>query len=332
MLERPNLPDDAIVQCLRARFGLAAVDVRFLPLGADINAAVFQVTDATGASYFLKLRRGHFDDTPVTVARFLADQGITAVIAPLTTTDGQLWAALGEFVAVLYPFVDGENGYTADMTESHWQQFGAAMRQIHHVDLPSSPAANIRHERFDPDARQCVRRYLTRFAHESFADPLTAQLAEFLHARRDIVFDLVNRAEDDAAQLQDDPRPFVLCHSDVHAGNVLLGPGDAFHIVDWDEPILAPKERDLMYPGGGQGFRGHSAAQEIRLFFQGYGEVEVDAVGITYYRVERIVQDIAAFCDQLVLSSGDDANRRQALHWLKANFAPGGVIEISLQS
>jgi len=118
MLERPNLPDDAIIQCLRSRFGLAAVDVHFLPLGADINAAVFQVTDAAGASYFLKLRCGHFDETPVTVARFLADQGITAVIAPLITMDGQLWTALGEFVAVLYPFVEGHNGYAADMTES----------------------------------------------------------------------------------------------------------------------------------------------------------------------------------------------------------------------
>ncbi|MBI1297587.1 phosphotransferase [bacterium] len=332
MLESPNLPDDAIIQCLRARFGLAAVDVRFLPLGADINAAVFRVTDAADASYFLKLRRGHFDDTPVTVARFLADQGITAVIAPLTAMDGQLWTVLDEFMAVLYPFVEGENGYVAHMTESHWQQFGATMRQIHHVDLPSSLAANIRRERFDPGARQSVRRYLTRFAHESFADPLTAQLAEFLHARRDIVFDLVNRAAEYAHLLQDEPRPFVLCHSDTHAGNVLLGPGDAFHIVDWDEPILAPKERDLMYPGGGQGFRGHSAAQEITLFFQGYGEAEVNAGGITYYRVERIVQDIAALCDQLVLSSGGDANRRQAFHWLKANFVPGGVIEISLQS
>ena len=39
----------------------------------------------------------------------------------------------------------------------------------------------------------------------------------------------------------------------VHAGNVLLGDNDKLAIVDWDNPIMAPKERDLMFVGGGIG-------------------------------------------------------------------------------
>lgn len=49
---------------------------------------------------------------------------------------------------------------------------------------------------------------------------------------------------------------------------------DTFYIVDWDNPILAPKERDLMFAGGGQGVAGHSAAEEEALFYEGYGETE----------------------------------------------------------
>ncbi len=43
----------------------------------------------------------------------------------------------------------------------------------------------------------------------------------------------------------------MLCHSDIHGGNVLIAENDALYIVDWDEPIMAPKERDLMFIGGG---------------------------------------------------------------------------------
>jgi hypothetical protein len=43
-----------------------------------------------------------------------------------------------------------------------------------------------------------------------------------------------------------------LCHSDIHAGNILIDVNDDFYIVDWDNPILAPKEHDLMFIGGGQ--------------------------------------------------------------------------------
>jgi spectinomycin phosphotransferase len=41
--------------------------------------------------------------------------------------------------------------------------------------------------------------------------------------------------------------------------------------VDWDHPNLAPKERDLMFIGGAQGFIGHAPQEEETLFYLGYG-------------------------------------------------------------
>ena len=57
--------------------------IAFLPLGADLNTVVYRVTADDGTSYFLKLRSGLFDETSVAPPKFLGDQGIAAIIAPL---------------------------------------------------------------------------------------------------------------------------------------------------------------------------------------------------------------------------------------------------------
>ena len=39
----------------------------------------------------------------------------------------------------------------------------------------------------------------------------------------------------------------------IGAGNLLIDAKGSLYIVDWDHPIMAPKERDLMFVGGGVG-------------------------------------------------------------------------------
>ena len=104
----------------------------------------------------------------------------------------------------------------------------------------------------------------------------------------------------------------------------------ALYIVDWDEPILAPKERDLMFIGGAQGFQGVTAEEEERLFYQGYGPAQVDPAALAYYRYERIIQDIAAFCEQLLLTSEGGEDREQSYGYLASNFLPGNTIAVGI--
>ena len=67
-----------------------------------------------------------------------------------------------------------------------------------------------------------------------------------------------------------------MCHADLHAGNILIDANGAFYLVDWDTLILAPKERDLMYAGGGQFGEARTPQQEEALFYQGYGQTQID--------------------------------------------------------
>ena len=332
MLEIPDLQDEKIIACLLDKYGLDVIQIAFLPLGADQNTAVYRVVTEDETPYFLKLRRGVFEETSVALPKFLSEQGIEQIIAPLATRTAQLWASLDTFKAILYPFVEDHNGFEVNLSEHHWRDFGTALKRIHTTIVPPALIRHIRRETYSPQWRQLVKSFLERVENDTFDDHVAEKLAAFLTARRDEILHLVKRAERLAQTLQAQSMEFVLCHSDIHAGNILIDTNDAFYIVDWDEPILAPKERDLMFIGGGQGFKGHTTQEEETLFYRGYGQTQIDPVALAYYRYERIIVDIAEFCKQIFLTNEGGQDREQSFKYLTSNFLPNGTIEIAYQS
>ena len=327
MLEKPDLPDEKIIACLQAAYGLRIAEICFLPVGADLNTAVYRGVAEDEAPYFVKLRKGDFDEIAVTLPQFLHQQGVRQIIAPLPTRAGQLWAELDGFKLILYPFVEGKDVYQAPLPDRQWVEFGEVMRQIHSLRLPAALARRIPRESYPSRWRDSVRRCMEHLEDIAYPDPIAIQAGAFLREKRPAILDLVERAEWYALELQGRSVELVLCHSDLHAGNLLVTAGGELFIVDWDNPIFAPKERDLMYAGGAQFAAWRTPSEEERLFYQGYGPVQVDMAALAYYRCERIVTDIAIYCEQLLLTNEGGDDRAQALKYLRSNFDPGGTIE-----
>jgi spectinomycin phosphotransferase len=329
MLVKPDIQDETILACLREEFGLRAVQFTFLPLGADLNTAVYSAATGDGARYFVKLRSGEFDETSVGLPAFLQEQGVGHIIAPQKNKAGVLWSELGAFKLILYPFIEGADGYEVSLSDEHWVELGATLRRIQALQLPPDLAGKIRPENYDPQWRGQLRAFMAGLDDFTPADPLAREMTAFIKEKRSEVEDLLRRVDYHLEQLRSHvPKP-VLCHTDLHAGNLLIEPGGSFYIVDWDAPLLAPKERDLMYAGGGQFPHARTPEEEERLFYQGYGPVTVDPNGLAYYRYERIIEDIAIFCEQIGSSQGGREDLEQSLVYLKSNFQPGGVLEIA---
>ncbi len=223
MLEKPDLPDQLILSCLQAEYGLHAARLSFLPLGADVSTAVFRVDGVDETAYFLKLRRGAFDEISVSVPHCLHARGVRAVIPPLETRSGRLWASLGGFTMILYPFIEGQNGYAAALSERQWVEFGAALKAIHSVQLPAALAGSLPRETFSPHWREMVRAFQAQVEDAAFEDPLAAKLAIYMKDRQAVISHMVERAGQLGLALQARPLEFVLCHADMHAGNLLIG-------------------------------------------------------------------------------------------------------------
>ena len=332
MLEKPDLPDAKIIACLQTAYGLTVNQVTFLPLGADSNTAVYRVVAMDATPYFLKLRRGPFAEAAVTLPKWLRDQGIPQIIAPLATQTGQLWASLDTFTVILYPFVAGQNAYEVALTAAHWREFGVVLQRIHTAAIPPAIRQGIQQETYTPLWRESVHASLQRADTERFDEPIAKQTATLMQAKRAEIRDLVALTDRLAQRLQMQSPEYIVCHADLHAGNFLIEPNGTLHIVDWDTLILAPKERDLMYVGGGLAGGWHMPQVEATLFYQGYGATQLDPVALAYYRYERIVQDIAIYCEELLAGKGSAEDRAQSLYYLASNFQPDSVLEIAYQA
>ena len=330
MLEAPDLQAKRLVTHLRDEYGLRVGALDFLPIGADVNTAVYRVSADDGSVTFLKLRRGPFDELSAAIPGFLSRQGVGHIIAPLATLAGHLWSRQEPWTVILYPFVRGLDGYERELSQQQWIEFGAALRRIHAASIPDDIRDRLPRETWSPHWREQVRATMAQLRAGTFDDPIAAQLAAFLLSNAATVQQLVDVAGRLARELQARPQELILCHADIHAGNLLITGEGLLYIVDWDTAVLAPRERDLMYPGSGLG-PGWDADRATAWFYQGYGPAEVDEVGVAYYRCEREVEDIAAFCAQILSTTSGEQDRRQGLRYLMSSFQPGGVIDIALQ-
>ncbi|HET9588754.1 MAG TPA: aminoglycoside phosphotransferase family protein [Anaerolineales bacterium] len=327
MLEKPDIPDALIISRLQEEYNLRAAKLTFLPLGADLGTAVYRVAADEGTAYFLKLRKG-FEVITVTVPLFLHAQGIQTIIVPFQTESKGHWAEFGEYTMILYPFVDGKDGFERELSDHDRRALGAALKAIHSAKVLPEIGMLLPKESFSPQWRERLKPFQELARNNRFDDPTAAKLAAFLRSKRDEITRLIAQTEGLASGLRSRPLELVLCHSDFHGGNILISEDGSLYIVDWDNPILAPKERDLMFIGGGIDEIWKSPREEA-VFFQGYGETDIDRSALAYYRYERIIEDLVVIGEQLLLSEEGGADRERSYGWFTSNFEPGNTIEIA---
>ena len=327
MLEKPDIADELIISHLQDEYSLRVVELIFLPIGADSRTAVYRVVADSGTIYFLKLRK-NFNEVAVRIPMFLRESGVEETIVPFAAKSKQLWADFGEYKIILYPFVEGKDGFEVELTDDQRRSLGVALKRIHTAQIPPELHQLLRKETFSPEWRDSMKSYQVQVENESFGDPTAAKLAEFIKSKQNEITRLVKLAGQLASDLQSKPQEWALCHSDFHGGNILISNMGELYIVDWDDPILAPKERDLMFVGAGIDGIWKSKREEAG-FYEGYGNTAIDIRALAYYRYERVIEDLVVICDQILLTDQGGADRERSFGWFKGNFKPGNTIEIA---
>jgi spectinomycin phosphotransferase len=303
MREQPGIPDERLRAYLQDHYDLYPVTLEFLPVGHDYNAGVYRVVSEQGTAYLLKVTSRPLYEPRCLVPRYLNDLGITSVLAPIPTRSGALWTQLEEWTMIAYPFIEGDTSWTG-MTNEQWKEVGAIFKRIHQVMLPPVGFELLRKETFDPtEYARWVRAFETQHLHSRHdgSDSWRALRASWV-AHQSMIHKAVTSLEKLAEVLRSRALPYVICHADLHPANLLRDRHGHVFVIDWDEVMLAPKERDFIF----------IREPPADAFWEGYGGIEIDWTALTYYLWERVVQEVIAcagdvyFRDDLAEESKED--------------------------
>jgi spectinomycin phosphotransferase len=329
MIEKPDIRDEKIITALNESYSIQVSEIKFLPVGNDASAFSYRVETRDGNSYFLKLKTKFSNPAALLVPRFLKDNSIQQVVAPLSTKGQKLSAEMDGFTIILYPFISGIEAMKAGMSDKQWTELGSVLKRIHSTGLPADLSRYVRREDFVPKWSKLAMDLHRQVDVRNFEDRYQKELAAFWRENNEIIQTLIRRTEAIGQHLRQTDPEFVLCHSDIHTANVLIAPDQDIFIVDWDDTLFAPKERDLMHVLDGNSIR----TREEQMFFAGYGTVEFNQPALAYYRYEWCVQEIGDFGNRVFLMEETGENTKQdAVEGFMELFSHGDVIERALST
>ncbi|GHO97717.1 spectinomycin phosphotransferase [Reticulibacter mediterranei] len=316
MRELPGIDEERLRACLQDQYDLIPVVLEFLPLGHDYDAGVYRVGSTQGSEYLLKVTSRLLYEPSYLVPAYLRDQGITSIVAPVPTSSGALWTQIGNWRVLLYPWINGESSLTG-MTAAQWQEVGSIFRRIHQVRLPTFGFESLRKERFDPtEYAQWIQIFeVQRLPDLSSASASLRALHSSWLEHQPTIHNGLATLEQLAKILQSRTFPYAICHADLHARNLIRAPSGHVFVIDWDEVMLAPKERDFIFLR-----KPHAEA-----FFQGYKDTVIDWSLVAYYLWERVVQDVIYDVHNVVVRDDwAEETRAQVVQMFHDSLGPRG--------
>jgi spectinomycin phosphotransferase len=320
---------DTIFSRITNYYGIEINSFEELKLGADKDTHTYKIGNGN-TKYFLKIRSGCFNTLSIVIPNFLAEEkNIENIIKPIKTLDGKLYIRYSSFHICLYPFVMGNDCWNYNFSEVQWNIFGNVLYSIHNADFPTNILNKLPKENYGSQSRKYVHNMLTKI--EERKEILIKEYIEFLTKRKDIIYKLIDNAENKSKEVKMLQQNNCVCHGDIHAGNIMVSEDGKLFLVDWDTIIYSPKERDLMFIGGGIGNKWNTI-DEIRNFYKGYKNSMINEEIVSYYRFERIIKDIEEYDYQLIAPSTNRTDKINIVNILESQFDKDNVVDMAFKT
>ncbi len=101
---------------------------------------------------------------------------------------------------------------------------------------------------------------------------------------------------------------FVICHGEPHDWNTMIDDKGEVFLIDWDDCLFAPKEKDLIMIKGDQ-FKMDGYKSVV-------GEFELNQEVINYYALEWDISEVDAWSSQILNDNTNDIKNQHDLDFL----------------
>lgn len=316
MKTAPNIDMDALLHDIAVAYGIHATAITFIPRGECSWG--YRIDTAGGEPYFLKLFRDGSLPTWAAqlVYRLHSVCHIQQVSYPLPARSGEVLNTLAGFQAAIFPFIDGQSLFDLSSHRDTLYQLGRLLAQLHNCHVLDSQCPRI--EQFNAWGLEPYHRVLETC---SATQTLPGAAGEAQRLLRPLTGRLENLLEN-LFSFQQKARQcaFIpcICHGDPTPGNILVAPGGEPYLIDWDDIILAPRERDLVFwEHDDVLFENMPSSPVLDGYRSIAGSFELDPDIIGFYHCQWTVGEIAAFGHRLLFEQQNEQQNRSDLENLE---------------
>lgn len=325
----PGFDHEPILRALATDYAIAANRLIFLPVGLDPAAAAYRTVGPDEQSWFVKIKSGAAPGPGPAIALSLRHSGIESVLAPVPTRTGSPWTTADGRTLLVYPYMEATDAVRDGLTREQWHSFGRSLREVHDAPIPLEWRTALPSDACALPGIANLTALIDQIAAASDLTEPGAAFRAYLNRHESRIADLLSRARSLRKDVRALDLPPVLCHGDIHAANILVDRHGAIHLVDWDAPLLAPRERDLIFVIGSQIAR-PVLLHEEEWFFEGYGPVTVNKDAIVLFRLERVIDDLFEFGRELIAGTDmSNPDTQVALRIIETFFAPDGIATVA---
>lgn len=313
-----NITQAELSGVIEHQYGIKIAALTFLPQGEVSWIYKIKSLDDTYCLYCLKVHKA----TTLGSRRFqlLFDLHTKAkiknIIYPKPTLDGKLEVAIKNYPAVLFNFIKGKTAIEGDFTPQQYQQLGEVLSRIHQAyktigEYSAKEDFNIKNEPEFIKVVSIIDNHLPKDEIE------TEALVILKPIRLKLLNELIELSRLGKI-LKDKDLEFVLCHGEPSPGNIMVDQNNEVYLIDWDEPLMAPKEKDLLF-----------FESNLGPFSTGYAkfssDVIIDREAWNFYIHSWNVAEIIDWGQRIFINKLSAEEKQHALEKLKEFLIESGL-------
>ena len=297
---------------IREKFGIRVVSFTLVPKWEAARGYI--VESSNHKSFFLKI---YWDDKiPDSAFRFADDlfarAGIVNIAHPIPTSHGQMRIHIRDFQIALFDWISGRTAEEHKLANTELERLGELLAKIHQSKTIIGDYSVI--ENF---AIPFKNRFLAIFDSMSKitgkSTKYRTRLRLFLETHRQKFMRELETLEKLQRKVKARKLEFVNCHGEPSPGNILSSDNGEIHLLDWDDPIFAPKEKDLLF------FKGN-----VEPVMKGYSvfskDIVIDRDVLEFYGHMWNLGEIADYGGKLLFENHSDEQNQMWLDNLKGGW------------
>lgn len=314
MDNEPAIGRDKLIAIIHQAYGFRPDDLRFLIRGWGGDCYLCEVR--SGGRYFLKLHDPIVNSVYAASSRpfylplmnQLHTKGILPRIPhPVPTRDGALSLGIGPQELVITNYIEGEVVGFGELPEDIIIPIAEAVGVLH-TSLPQLSFEHPHTEGFEIAFEPALSEIMASLETNSLGDRLVLQrLRDILVPRKADLFQVLRWLKQLQARVRSIEPQMVVCHTDLHGGNLMTDAQGDLYILDWENAMIAPREHDLIF------FAGDSRIWDLfsPIYQRSCGSLDLDSDIMNFYHIRRELEDIADYLVRIIQGDGS-SDRDQA--------------------